>query len=94
MDYVEIGSAPADEECAQVGEQDYETKARAQCDAFIKLIIRHLGEPPHGARLRTKGFEHDFGTYYVVVAFYQDGDEAAFDYAFRCEAEAPTTWEG
>lgn len=94
MDYVELGSAPADEECAQVGEDGYREKALAQCDAYMKLIMRHLGVPPLGARLATKSFNHDYGTYYEVVCYFQDGNEAAFDYAFRCESEAPRTWEG
>lgn len=92
MEYLELGSAPADEECAQVGEDGYRDKALAQCDAFIKLIVRHLGPPPGSARLATKAFGHDFGTYYEVVCYY--GDEAGFDYALKCESEAPTTWEG
>ncbi|RLG67554.1 MAG: hypothetical protein DRO11_09995 [Methanobacteriota archaeon] len=93
FDYIEIGPAPADESCAQVGDPDYSEKALKECRRFIKLIRSKLGPEPEGAELRVKSFSHDFGRYYEVVCYYDSDNEEAMEYAFRCEREAPTTWD-
>lgn len=91
-DYIEIGPAPCEEECAQVGSDGYHARAREECRRFIEAIRAKLGPEPDGARLAAKSFSHDFGTYHEVVCWYDEGNEAAAAYAFRCEAEAPTHW--
>ncbi len=91
-DYINIGSAPAEEDCAQVGEDNYAEKARRECARFIDLIRKKCGQEPPGARLATKSFPHDFGTYYEVVCYYDDEIPESIDYAYRAESEAPTTW--
>ncbi len=92
-DYVDIGSSPSDEDCAQVGSPDYYTRAKAECARFIELIRKTLGEVPPGAHLAVKSNPHDFGTYYEVVCYYQDDDEEARKYAYRCESDAPAKWD-
>ena len=92
-DYVDIGSSPSDEDCAQVGSPDYYTRAKAECARFIELIRKTVGEEPPGAHLAVKSNPHDFGTYYEVVCYYQDTDEEAQKYAFRCENDAPAKWD-
>lgn len=92
-DYIDIGSTPTEEDCAQVGQPDYEKKARAECARFIQLIRQTLGEEPEGARLAVKSNPHDFGTYYEVVCYFEDSNEEATSYAYRCEAETPTKWD-
>ena len=91
-DYVDIGPSPAEEPCAQLGVPGYEKKAREECTRFIDLIRRTLGEEPGSAHLAIKGSSHDFGYYYSVVCYFDDRDEAAAGYAYRCEDEAPTEW--
>ena len=49
---LEIGSGPADEPCAQVGQAGYEAQARAECDQFIRAIRRTLGLEPVGSSSR------------------------------------------
>jgi len=92
-DYIDIGSSPAEEDCAQVGTPDYQQRARAECTRFIELIRRTLGEEPGSAHLAIKSNPHDFGTYYEVVCYFDDNDEEGMKYAFRCEAEAPVRWD-
>jgi len=92
-DYINIGPAPAEEDCAQVGQDNFYERARAEGRAFINLIRRTLGDEPDGALLKLKGFPHDFGTYYEVVCYYEEDNRAAFEYALRCEAEAPYRWD-
>jgi len=91
-DYVSIGSAPAEEPCAQVGEPDYPEKSREECRRFIALIRKALGPEKGSARLAVKSFPHDFGTYREVVCYFDDEDEKGADYAFKCESESPGTW--
>ena len=92
-DYINIGPAPAEEDCAQVGSKDYNRRMRVETNRFMELIRKKLGPEPEGAHLTVKAFPHDFGTYYEVVCYYDDTQEEAVKYAFRCESEAPGMWE-
>lgn len=85
-DYLEIGSTPADEDCAQVGQPDYAEKARAECKRFIEQIERHYPSPELGY-LKIKSNRHDFGTYYEVVAVYDNEDEASTQWAYAIEGD-------
>ncbi len=91
-DYIDIGASPANERCAQVGEEGYAQQARAECNRFIELIRKTLGEEPGSAHLTIKSNPHGFGTYFSTVCYYDDTDEEAARYAARCEDEAPTRW--
>jgi hypothetical protein len=91
--YVELGPAPAGEECAQVGTDDYSSRARLECRRHIAAIRRKMGAEPEGARLTLKRLPHEPGDYYEVVCYYDEGDERAFDYAFACQSHGPKTWE-
>jgi hypothetical protein len=55
---------------------------------LIGQIRRELGEEPAGARLRIKSNPHEFGNYLEVVCNYDDSNEEAADYAYRCEDTA------
>ena len=92
--YFCIGSSPYEEDCAQVGEPGYRRKAIAECYRFMQLIRDTIGQEPEGAELRIKAFEHDFGLYFEVVCRFDIENEAAREYACRCEDSAPATWEG
>jgi hypothetical protein len=92
-DFINIGSTPYDEPCAQVGTPDYREKALAECKKFIQLLRKKFGPEPESAELRVKAFPHDFGTYYEVVCFYDTDSQESVDYALRCEGETPATWE-
>lgn len=90
-DYLTIGCSPVEEDCAQVGGENYAETARRECNAFRDQLRRQFGNEPDGARLAVKAFPHDFGTYYEVVCWYED--EASAEYAFRLEAETPKRWD-
>ena len=95
MDYLDLGSSPSDESCAQLGVgDDYPVRARRECRALINQMKRTGGEPPPGTRFRIMANPHDFGTYYSVVIEYDEGDEAAAAYAYHCEGDAPASWDG
>lgn len=92
-DYVNVGSTPADEECAQVGDTDYGTRSRKECAAYIKQLRRQFGPEPNGAMLSAKTFAHDFGSYREVVCYYNDRIDGAINYAFNIENGAPAEWD-
>jgi len=87
-----IGSAPHDEDCAQVGSENYQTQGRKECKALGNQMIRIMGEPPFGASLVVKSFPHDFGSYTELCVVYDDTNEEAEDYAFSCES-LPSFWD-
>ena len=93
-DYIEIGPTPPEEDCAQVGTENYHKDSRKECERYIEAIRKKLGNEPALARLAIKVFPHDFGSYREVVCYYDDMDETAMKYAFDCESNGPMTWDG
>jgi hypothetical protein len=91
-DYISLGPTPADEPCAQVGEELYAQKAQAECRRFIKALREMFGPEPSGAYLQTTAFPHDFGAYWEVVCYFNEDVPESIEYAFHLEREAPTTW--
>jgi hypothetical protein len=92
-DYIDIGSSPPGEECAQLGSDGYWSRANRECRAYIALLRRALGREPEDARLAIKENEHDFGTYLSVICHYESTNETSATYAFRCESEGPEYWD-
>lgn len=41
-DYLEIGPSPPEEDCIQLGEDNYIHKARIECNQYIQAIIKSL----------------------------------------------------
>jgi hypothetical protein len=98
---LELGSAPVDEGCAQLSQDnqtEYAAQARIECRAFINQLSRlyhdkHGQAMPHGVRLRVKSNSHDFGTYYEVAVTYDCANEDATDAAFWLEQNLPLKWD-
>lgn len=88
-----LGPTPPEEPCAQVGWLNYREQALKECRAYIRQLKRDFGEPPPGARFALSQEMHDFGTYYEVVVQYDTEDEEASVFAFRVEANLPSTWD-
>ena len=92
-DYINIGSSPSGEDCAQVGTDNYLERDKKECTALIHQLYRELGEAPDVTYLSIKSFPHDFGTYHEVICYYDDEDEDSTLYAFKCEANLPELWD-
>lgn len=87
-DLLHIGPVPAEEDCAQLGQDpDFAKKNIAECERFIAQIRRHYGDEPEGAKVKMKSNLHDFGTYREVVVQYEVGNAAAENYAFDIESD-------
>lgn len=87
-EYLEIGPAPADEPCVQVGEDDYMSRSRAESRKFAALIERAYP----GACAVVRANRHDYGTYYEVNVAYDDDDEDQTYQAFHIADTVPATW--
>jgi hypothetical protein len=92
--YLSLAPAPVEEDCAQVGTDDYPTRARAECRRFIALLRQKFGPEPEGARLAVKTCAHDFGDYFEVVCYFDETLPESVEYAYRCEDNLPATWDG
>jgi len=85
-DFLYIGSAPHQEDCAQIGQPDYEIKGKAECKRFVEQILRYYPLPENGmGYLKIKANPHDFGIYYEVIAIFDDADELSTDWAYAVE---------
>jgi hypothetical protein len=91
-DSISLGSVPAYEKCEQLGPNYRPEVARAECNRYIAQLRSQFGPEPQGARLFIKRNQHDFGTYLEVEVEFDDNNEAAIDYAFKLEREAPSKW--
>ena len=89
-DYITIGSSPSGEDCVSVSDKtDYIIPMREECKRFKELLQKKFPN----AKLGIKGFDHDFGRYYEVVAYFDDEDEESMNTAYEVEANCPEYWE-
>lgn len=99
IDYLNVGPTPCNEDCAQVGSENYFQRSLKECNSFIGQLRRQFGNEPKGARLYIKSFPHDgfkMGQvihYHEVVCEFDDEDPEAEDYAFKCENESWQDWD-
>ena len=94
MPYLTLGSVPCDEACAQLGEEGYELRAREEIARYSRQLLK-LFRDRHGrdpvCKLGPKAFQHDFGTYYELVAAFEDDAEECDAVWF--EGNLPATWD-
>jgi hypothetical protein len=93
MEYLSIGSTPSDEECTQVGTDNYHERAIKECTAYKNQLERVFKDIPDGCYFSIKGFPHDFGTYYEVVVKYNEDNGEATEFACNVENNSPTKWD-
>lgn len=98
MFQLEFGPCPASEDAVQLmRDVDNSQQMRLQCRFWLTQLERTLQQSrayrDESVRLRVKSFEHDFGTYYEVVATCHDDDENAIAAAFWLDENAPTEFD-
>lgn len=93
-DWIDLGTAPTEEPCAQVGSDTYYQEVRAECRRFIALLKRVFPNIPEGVTYSIKAERnHDAGTYYTVAINYEVGNEVHWEYVSKVESETPELWE-
>lgn len=98
MFQLELGPCPADEDAIQLrNNEDNSMQMRRQCQAWREQLFRTLqanrDHRDSHLKLKVKNTDHDFGTYYEVVAQCDDNDEAAVEAAFWLEENMPLAWD-
>ena len=94
MEYIEIGATPYDEDCAQVGAENYRKDAEKEMDAYINQLNRVFTEAENwGIRFKQKWFNHDFGVYGEVCAYWNTDNEIADRFVYFVEENLPSNWD-
>jgi hypothetical protein len=92
-DYITLGSSPGNENCTQLGSDNYDIQSRKECLAFKHQLERLFSEPPEGCYFSVKSFSHDFGTYKEVVCYFDDSIEESCSFAYNAENNTPGSWD-
>lgn len=93
-EYLELGSTPANEDCAQVGAEDYGTRMQAETRRYIDQLYKMFPEASdYGVSFVRKSYSHDFGTYHEVCARFDDRDAQSSEFASFVENNLPACWE-
>jgi hypothetical protein len=93
-EYMEIGSSPYGEDCAQVGSNDYRNRAESEMDAYIRLLEREFPEAlSNNINFKKKWFDHDFGAYGEVCMFWNPENKKANAYVYYMESRLPEEWD-
>ena len=94
MEYMEIGSSPYEEDCAQVGSNGYVERANKELFAYMNQLKRLFPAAESlGIRFRIKWFSHDFGSYGEVVVKYSDANPDDEALALFLENNTPEFWD-
>jgi hypothetical protein len=93
IDNFYLGPVPAEEDCAQVGDPDYNMKATREMNAYIGQLQREFSDYADYGLFRIKWQNHDFGRYGDVVFVFDDETEGALDYAIKVENNTPMNWD-
>lgn len=93
QDYFNIDSTPTEEKCAQIGSVDT-TVLRLEAIAFRDQLERQFEPFPEGFTIKLNKNYHEFGTYYDLQLWYQDGDETpSLMKALDIESNVPEHWD-
>lgn len=92
--YIELGSTPSQENCAQVGNNDYANLAQKEMNAYINQLNRLFPAIKKSKTLSfsIKWYEHDFGRYGEVVINYIEGSNEE-DSVYDVDRAIPSHWD-
>lgn len=91
-----LSSTPCDEQCSDIGEDDFERLNRLECRAFIAQLNRLFpipaelkGKVEYGIQLS----RHDYGSYREVVIRGAGNIPQVATFTAKVESHAPTHWD-
>jgi len=91
-----LDSSPAEEDCAQVGSENYLQCAATECNIYKKQLERLFPIPPnleYEVSFMVKFNRYESGGYYEAVLRYNDANSDAIKFAFEVENNAPGHWD-
>jgi len=86
-------TSPYGEDCVCVGEDDYYSRAKAECNRFLAQIRKHYGQEPGKSYLEIKKNRHDFGTYLSIEFYYDTDSIEEGTYGFDVEGDVKDVLE-
>lgn len=90
---IDLGGAPANEDCAQLGvTPDFDRVNIVEVIAYKLAIIARYGQPPEGCRLAPLANRHDFGTYRTLSLRVEDEESEAVDAYATAVEDGLGTW--
>ena len=90
-DYQEYDLTPYEEDCAQLGEEDYSERAKLEYTALTEQLIRQFGNPlEYDVWFKRASVPHDFGTYYELRIYFQEWDN---NYMSKIDDDFPKHWD-
>lgn len=94
LEYIELGPTPCEEDCAQLGTEDFRKRATKEMHAYVNQLYRQFADAyENGVTFKIKWFNHDFGTYGEVCAFWDMDDRKATEYVYSVEGKLPSNWD-
>lgn len=97
---VDIGPVPNDENCAQVGSEEYDSISlnRMEVQAYVNQLERMFKRIPDGCWFTEISNNHDFGTYYEAGVKYSemtndDNNGACEEFSYNVQNNAPEQWD-
>lgn len=93
-DFFYLGPSPSDEDCSQVGEDNFRQRATKEMKAYIDQLYRLFPDAQDsGVEFKIKWFNHDFGSYGEVIAQYDESNDAAFKFCIAVDNAIPYNWD-
>jgi len=90
---IDIGGAPANEECAQLGQTiEFEAANTLEVMTYKLAIIARHGMPPDGCKLIVHNNRHDFGCYRTLALRVEDEGSEAVDAYAKAVEEGLGSW--
>ena len=90
---IDIGGAPANEDCAQLGQTpDFQRVNTFEVFAYKLAIIARHGMPPAGCKLAPHINRHDFGVYTTLALHIQDEADCAVEAYAEAVEEGLGSW--
>ena len=94
-DYLSLGSVPSDEQCANVGDANYQQQSVVECNTYKAMLSRLFPVPEKAGvcYFITKNFPHELGSYKEVVIRFNDDNPDAVEFALYVEHNIPAKWD-
>lgn len=90
---IDLGGAPANEDCAQLGQSpDFDTLNTLEVMAYKLAIIARHGMPPEGCKLTVHNNLHDFGCYRTLALRVEDEESEAVGAYAEAVEEGLGSW--
>lgn len=99
-EYIFVGSSPCMEECAQLGQDNYDKQSKLECKLYKEQLWRITKEKFNITQGSLDGFDivikneyHDFGTYREVALKFDYNNDVATNLAYNIEGITPEYWD-